>query len=361
MHPNQVAAARARFRALGRQVRPVRRVRALRARAHRPAPLPGAGARQRSDQGAAGADPRARGPGADAGSRCVTSCVPSSSASGPARSVMFKDLDSPICLAFLERYPSPTDAALGEQRLGAFLARQHYSGAQAARAAARASSAAPPTGAPASQRSSPPRGRAGARHGDRPARGKISELDREIVTACATHPDGQIFLSLFKHGRQRDHRRRAARRDRRLPRSLPHRDALAADAGMSRRRDRIRQTQSRCFRCGCDKRLRDAFCTLADTTRHWHPWAADHYASREPAATTTPARSAPSDAPGAASYGAAGKTDALTTPPDIAACNSTSRSQSPARRAPGPTSLPPSGCSAPPSPTGGPQGRARSA
>ena len=33
-----------------------------------------------------------------------------------------------------------------------------------------------------------------------------------------------------------------------------------------------------CFRWACNKRLRDAFCTLADSTRHWHPWAADHYA-----------------------------------------------------------------------------------
>src|ERR1700680_2020379 len=38
MHPNQVAAARARFRVSGRQVRPVRRVRAVRARAHRQPP-----------------------------------------------------------------------------------------------------------------------------------------------------------------------------------------------------------------------------------------------------------------------------------------------------------------------------------
>src|SRR6266567_1869029 len=44
---------------------------------------------------------------------------------------LFTDLDSPISLAFLERYPSPVDArTLGGQRMQAFLARQHYSGAQ---------------------------------------------------------------------------------------------------------------------------------------------------------------------------------------------------------------------------------------
>lgn len=34
-----------------------------------------------------------------------------------------------------------------------------------------------------------------------------------------------------------------------------------------------------CFRWGCNKRLRSAFCTLAHTTRHWHPWAQDLYAA----------------------------------------------------------------------------------
>src|SRR5688500_18053414 len=39
---------------------------------------------------------------------------------------LFTKLDSAISLAFLERYPSPVDArGLGEQRLAAFLARQH--------------------------------------------------------------------------------------------------------------------------------------------------------------------------------------------------------------------------------------------
>jgi hypothetical protein len=32
------------------------------------------------------------------------------------------------------------------------------------------------------------------------------------------------------------------------------------------------------FRRACDKRLRDAVATLADSTRHWHPWARDVYA-----------------------------------------------------------------------------------
>ena len=32
------------------------------------------------------------------------------------------------------------------------------------------------------------------------------------------------------------------------------------------------------FRRACNKRLRVAFCRLADSSRHWHPWAQDLYA-----------------------------------------------------------------------------------
>jgi hypothetical protein len=47
----------------------------------------------------------------------------------PGAAVIFKDIDSPISLAFIKRYPSPADAhGLGAQRLGWFLARHAYSG-----------------------------------------------------------------------------------------------------------------------------------------------------------------------------------------------------------------------------------------
>ena len=47
----------------------------------------------------------------------------------PGAARIFSEVDSPISLAFLERYPSPTDArGLGEKRLRAFLARHGYCG-----------------------------------------------------------------------------------------------------------------------------------------------------------------------------------------------------------------------------------------
>lgn len=45
----------------------------------------------------------------------------------PGAAAIFSEVDSPIALSFLERYPSPDDARrLGEKRLSGFLARHRY-------------------------------------------------------------------------------------------------------------------------------------------------------------------------------------------------------------------------------------------
>jgi transposase len=47
----------------------------------------------------------------------------------PGAAAIFADIDSPIALAFLERYPTPDSAArLGVKRLASFLAQHRYSG-----------------------------------------------------------------------------------------------------------------------------------------------------------------------------------------------------------------------------------------
>ncbi len=59
----------------------------------------------------------------------------------------------------------------------------------------------------------------------------------------------------------------------------PSRDSLAADAGQAAVAIESGKRKAACFRWGCNKRLRAAFATLADSTRHWHPWAQDVYAA----------------------------------------------------------------------------------
>ena len=56
-------------------------------------------------------------------------------------------------------------------------------------------------------------------------------------------------------------------------------DALAADAGQAAIAIESGKRKTVCFRWACNKRLRSAFCTLADSTRQWHPWAQDRYAA----------------------------------------------------------------------------------
>ena len=104
-------------------------------------------------------------------------------------------------------------------------------------------------------------------------------LERQIATAVREHPDGAIFTSLFKHpdsfltaaellAEIGDCRAR-----------YPTRDALAGDAGQAAVAVESGKRKAASFRWGCNKRLRSAFSRLADSTRHWHPWAADLYAA----------------------------------------------------------------------------------
>ena len=191
---------------------------------------------------------------------------------------LFCDLDSEISLAFLERYPSPADArGLGEQRLQAFLARQRYSGGQK------------PAKLLAKLRRAP-EGRVGEAELQsrrqivlclvatlKTLLAQIKTLDGQIATAVREHPDGEIFLSLFKGSVITAAELLAEIGDCRA--RYPNRDALAADAGQAAVAKESGKRKAACFRWGCNKRLRGAFCTLADTTRHWHPWAADRYAA----------------------------------------------------------------------------------
>ena len=123
---------------------------------------------------------------------------------------MFAEIDSPIALAFLKRYPSPADAhGLGEQRMARFLARHHYCGRK-------------PAGELLGRLRGAAYGRAEALETEarrqivlalvaalEPIVARISELTSEIRAALADHADGPTFRSLFNDPKQRRHRRHA--------------------------------------------------------------------------------------------------------------------------------------------------------
>jgi transposase len=196
----------------------------------------------------------------------------------PGAAHIFAEIDSPIALAFLRRYPSPGDArGLGEQRLQRFLARHHYCGRKpAAELLGRLRAAAD--------------GRAEALETEArrqvvlslvcaldPLVARIAELTGEIRAALGDHSDGATFRSLF-----RDPKTAVCPatilaeigdcRDR-----YPTNRALAADAGQAPVAVESGKSKRARFRWACDHRLRAAICTLADTSRHHNPWAADIY------------------------------------------------------------------------------------
>jgi transposase len=196
----------------------------------------------------------------------------------PGAAAIFAEIDSPIALAFLKRYPAPADArGLGEQRLQRFLARNHYAGRRAARELlTRLRNAAD--------------GRADTLETDarrqivlglvaalEPLVAQIAQLTSEIRSALADHPDGEIFSSLFRDPKTAicpatilaemgDCRPR-----------YPTKAALAGDGGQAPVAKESGKSKRAHFRWACDRRLRAAIGTLADTSRHHNPWAADVY------------------------------------------------------------------------------------
>ncbi len=192
--------------------------------------------------------------------------------------LIFADVDSPISLAFLKRCPSPADAkGLGPKRLAGFLARHRYCGRRTPEELLERMRSAPAGRAEEMEteaRRAVVLGLVGALG---PIVAEISELTSQIRGALAAHPDAALFAPLFRD-------RKTAISPATLIAELgdcreryPTEAAMAADAGMSPVALESGKLRVATFRRACDKRLRVAVATLADSTRHWHPWAREVY------------------------------------------------------------------------------------
>jgi hypothetical protein len=121
---------------------------------------------------------------------------------------------------------------------------------------------------------------------------------RPVAVALREHPDGEIFLSPFRDPRSVVTAAELLSEIGDCRARYPTRDALAADAGQAAVAVESGKRKTASFLLGCNKRLRSAFCTLADSTRPWHQLAQDRYAAaRASSTTTTRARCAPVAAP----------------------------------------------------------------
>jgi transposase len=193
--------------------------------------------------------------------------------------LLFSEIDSSISLAFLKRYPSPKDASkLGEKRLAGFLSGQGYPGRKksALELLERLRKA--------------PRARAGeaeieARRATVLALvsalqtlvGQIRLLEERIAKAVRAHPDGAVFLSLFRSPKSTITAASLVAEIGECRERYPTNEALAATAGMSPVAVESGRRKVASFRRACDKHLRRAVATWAESTRHHNRWAKDTY------------------------------------------------------------------------------------
>lgn len=117
----------------------------------------------------------------------------------PGAKRIFADVDSPIGLAFLERYPSPADArTLGLKRLAGFLARNGYSGRRSVDELLERLRTAPQGRADEAELEARRQTVLALVATLKPLVEQIRLLSSQIAGAVRTHHDGAIFLSLFR-------------------------------------------------------------------------------------------------------------------------------------------------------------------
>jgi transposase len=195
----------------------------------------------------------------------------------PGAKAVFADVESPISLEFLARYPTPASAAhLGEKRMAAFLVKHGYSGRRpAAELLARLRAA--PAGTSREALSEALRDVVLAAVGVLAAlNAAIRNLDRSVAAHLGEHPDGKIFTSLPRSGQVNAAQVLAEWGDCRQAYAGP--DSVAALAGVTPVTSQSGKHRDVQFRWACNKRFRVAVTTFADNSRHASPWAARVYA-----------------------------------------------------------------------------------
>jgi transposase len=195
----------------------------------------------------------------------------------PGAKAVFADVESEICLAFLERYPTPESAArLGEARMRAFCTKHGYCGRRpAAELLARLHAA--PAGLTGSVEVEARRDSVLAMvRVLRALNASIRDLDRSVVAHLGEHPDAEIFTSLPRSGRISAAQVLAEWGDCRPAYDGP--EAVAALSGIVPVTKASGKHHAVSFRWACNKRFRAAITLWADNSRHASPWAAKVYA-----------------------------------------------------------------------------------
>jgi transposase len=194
----------------------------------------------------------------------------------PGAAAVFADVESPISLEFLTRYPTPAAAAhLGEKRMAAFCIKHGYSGRRtAAQLLTRLRAA--PAGTGLESLTEALRDTVLAAVAVLTAlNASVKNLDRSVTAHLGEHPDGAIFASLPRSGQINAAQMLAEWGDCRP--AYEHSDSVAALAGVTPVTRESGKYRSVHFRWACNKRFRAAVTIFADNSRHASPWAAQIY------------------------------------------------------------------------------------
>ena len=188
---------------------------------------------------------------------------------------LFAELDSPIALRFLLRFPSAAKAAwLSPKRMAAWLRGEGYCGRTSPDELCRRLELAPAglTGPEAEARAAIALAFVRALSA---VRDQVVELEGRIATQLELHPDGAIFRSLPRAGQVRAAGLLAEIGD--VRERFPTPESLACLAGAAPSTRQSGQHRSVTFRFACDKKLRAALIDFAEDSRFANAWAAEVY------------------------------------------------------------------------------------
>jgi transposase len=196
----------------------------------------------------------------------------------PGAAEVFAEVDSPIALAFIERYPTPECATrLGPRRLAAFCAQHAYSGRRRPEELlARLRQAAPAACGELEAEAKGELVRCLARTLVRLVE-QIRLLSSRIEHQVACLDDGRLVMSFPRAGKIC-----AAQILAELGSVRERFDSdarLAAEAGVAPVTYQSGKSKAVTFRWACNHRLRAALTCLADNSRHASAWAAHVYAN----------------------------------------------------------------------------------
>jgi transposase len=200
---------------------------------------------------------------------------------------IFADVDTPIALAFLAQYPTPTHASrLGEKRLAAFLARHAYCGRRSVEELLQRLKNAPTGVVEALEEEAKGEAVRALVSIIEPLVLQIQKLTAAVEHAVTTHSDAATITSFPRIGRVNAAQILSEIGDDRS--RFPADQQLAAEAGVAPVTVASGKHRGVMFRWACNKRLRGAITCWADNSRHGSAWATSLYRAARARGCTHP-------------------------------------------------------------------------